>query len=64
MFKCNVVLSCFLSGLYKKIFMLNGITQRKSNIPKFTEMNIIRCSNRNKYLRNILLVFEQKSVYR
>lgn len=62
MFKCNVVLSCFLSGLYKKKIMLNGITQRKSNIPKFTEMNIIRCSNRNKYLRNILLVSEQKFI--
>lgn len=62
MFKCNVVLSCFLSGLYNFFFMLNGITQRKSNIPKFTEINIIRCSNRNKYLRNILLVSEQKFI--
>lgn len=61
MFKCNVVLSCFLSGLYNFFFMLNGITQRKSNIPK-TEMNIIRCSNRNKYLQKILLVSEQKFI--
>lgn len=48
--KCSNAMLCLAALVICRLFLLNGIIQRKSNTPKFTDLNFIRCSNMNKYL--------------